>query len=172
LNQLGANKDAYLLFLTNFHTLAKFKSTRKLSGILNQNISNKLEARSKKVKNYSLKIERKKSDNSMEPECRMTRYGSFDQNSFNRISCANCYRLLIYVFPGFEYRYNLTNAGFLIDENSNILDVGADKGIDIVGQAMETLEYQKWKKCCDDARSCCTKMVKEFQCRKIFFIFS
>jgi hypothetical protein len=106
-------------------------------------------------------------------KCRMSRFGSFLPDEFNRISCANCYSLLQYVFPGSEFPLNTTNDGYFQVNDDKLLDPQVKEDIDIIKTSMESLEFDKWRSCCDEAKKCCSQvMSKTFVERnKSFFNF-
>lgn len=100
------------------------------------------------------------------PQCRMTRSGSHAPNDYNRISCTNCYNLLVYVFPNKDLFFNTTKDGYILgkekDGNGEYKRLHPWKNLETFKVNMEPLEYDKWRSCCDEAKKCCSDvMLKE-----------
>jgi hypothetical protein len=92
-------------------------------------------------------------------ECRMTRFGFFNQEDFNRVSCANCYRLLKYVFFDSKSEFNTHEAGYIITSNHTFLDPTVNDHIEEIKNQINPLESVKWRECCDAAKKCCNNMI-------------
>ena len=89
--------------------------------------------------------------------CRITKYGSFNQTEFNRVSCMNCYRLLTFVVNGFHEKILVTNDGYFYVDN-HLLDPTDKDHIQKISEYMDNVEFGRWRLCCDEAASCCDKM--------------
>ncbi|RNA22981.1 calcitonin [Brachionus plicatilis] len=91
-------------------------------------------------------------------QCRLSRFGSFSPKVFNRLSCANCYNLLVYVSPDTKLQFNVTYEGYLVSD-----DLGFDPTDpnDILGikSSMQLSEFDRWRACCVSAERCCSKVM-------------
>lgn len=94
----------------------------------------------------------------MQYQCRLSRFGSFPPKTFNRLSCANCYNLLTYVFPGSRLNFNVTYSGYLSSDTTNLDPTNADDILNIKN-SMQQVEFDKWRTCCESAQLCCSKIM-------------
>ena len=92
-------------------------------------------------------------------ECRMSRYGSFNPNEFNRLSCSNCYKLLVYVFTEFRIAFNVSSEGAFISEDQMILDPTLASDVEIIRPTMDAIQFEKWRDCCKEAEKCCAQVM-------------
>ena len=91
-------------------------------------------------------------------KCRISKYNeSFNQEDFNRISCAKCYELLKYVFHGQEFEFEMSEDGYLSLENYEYIDPNLNQSI--INSTMKHNEIEKWRKCCDAAKACCNDVM-------------
>lgn len=97
--------------------------------------------------------------------CRLSRFGSYPPRDFNRISCSYCYDLLKFVFPESMPQFNVTSDGYLSqwDERTDsiglLLDPTRSADVQIVQDTMDSIEFEKWNKCCRKAELCCTDVM-------------
>lgn len=99
--------------------------------------------------------------------CRITKFGLFAPRDFNRISCANCYKLLGYVMDKSQGQettlmYNTTIDGYLTTGHryaNQTLDPIVDSDVERVRGTMTEILYDKWRECCRHAEMCCTNVM-------------
>lgn len=95
--------------------------------------------------------------------CRITKYGSFSPADFNRISCSNCYKLLVFVISETRLAFNTTLDGYLTSNDLNrTLDPTKSADRSVILNSLNELQAEKWQECCSQAEVCCTDvMVKD-----------
>lgn len=101
-------------------------------------------------------------------QCRMTKYGSFSVNDFRRISCANCYTLLVYVINEITLGLNVTEDGYLkpmAEYGGASLNRSLNPIVDADVKIIKSLmggggnEFDKWRSCCREAELCCSNVM-------------
>jgi hypothetical protein len=101
-------------------------------------------------------------DNSIEMKCRLTRFGRLEPEIFNRVSCTNCYKLLEFVFSGYEFPLSTDNDGYLLkDGNQDRIDPNLPEGMKYIEKMLQPIEFEKWRSCCDEAAKCCSNMIEK-----------
>lgn len=113
-------------------------------------------------------------EESTDKVCRMTRAGAFSLSDFNRMSCTNCYKLLLWVINQTPLTYNTTSNGYLVDPFTNMtLDPTRQADKAIVEKSMTELQIEKWTECCDEAALCCKNvMMPESRTSSTIFLFN
>jgi hypothetical protein len=60
---------------------------------------------------------------------------------------------------------------FSIREDNKLLDPQIKEDVDIIKTSMESLEFEKWRSCCDEARKCCSQVMSKAFVERIFLAF-
>ena len=94
-----------------------------------------------------------------QPMCRISRYGLLPEEIFKRVSCTNCYKLLEFVFSEPKFTLKTNNDGFLVTDEDERIDPNSFEGMKYIEKSLDTIEFEKWRSCCDDAAKCCEKMI-------------
>lgn len=91
--------------------------------------------------------------------CRMSKFSPMPRPAFKYFSCTQCYRYLSSVFTNFESRLFMSDDGayyYMYNETMPVhFDPTSSVQIEMLKRNMGSLEFTKWRECCDAAMRCC-----------------